>query len=127
MRLEKPGLVAERNNQNFRLVVIDQHRARLPTNEQLCARFALTRREADVALLLVERRRNTEIASALSISAHTARHHTEHVLEKLAVSRRTEVEKILLGAHLALGGLCLFALIHAGIGLFRIGGISLVA
>ena len=64
--------------------------------EPLCAstvaeRFGLTRREADVALQLVEGRSNAEIASALDISTHTARHHTESVLVKLGVKSRAQV------------------------------------
>jgi DNA-binding CsgD family transcriptional regulator len=54
-------------------------------------RFGLTQREADVALLLARRMRNAEIAEALFISPHTARHHVERVLEKLGVSGRVEV------------------------------------
>lgn len=64
--------------------------------EPLCAtrvaeRFGLTRREADVALRLVEGKSNAEIATALEISTHTARHHTESVLVKLGVKSRAQV------------------------------------
>lgn len=51
----------------------------------------LTPQEARVALLLRERRSNAEIAAALSISRHTARHHTERVLAKLGVRSRAAV------------------------------------
>jgi DNA-binding CsgD family transcriptional regulator len=44
-----------------------------------------------VALLLAERRSNTEIAGALGISPHTAKRHTERVLGKLGVSTRRAV------------------------------------
>ena len=54
-------------------------------------RFGLTRREADVALQLVEGRSNADIATALEISTHTARHHTESVLVKLGVKSRAQV------------------------------------
>ena len=53
--------------------------------------FSLTAREARVAGLLAERRSNREIADALGISAHTARHHTERVLSKLGVHSRAGV------------------------------------
>jgi len=59
--------------------------------EQLHGRFQLTERETQVAQLLVWRRSNAEIARALSISAHTARHHTENVLRKLGVHSRDAV------------------------------------
>ncbi|MFN2566322.1 MAG: response regulator transcription factor [Gemmatimonadaceae bacterium] len=54
-------------------------------------RYRLTRRESDVAQLLALGKSNAEIASILSISEHTARHHTERVLTKLGVSSRAAV------------------------------------
>ena len=39
-------------------------------------------------MLLAERRTNREIADALGVSASTARHHVEHVLGRLGVTRR---------------------------------------
>ncbi len=53
--------------------------------------LGLTKREADVARLLAERRSNLEIAAALCISPHTARHHTEQVLVKLGLHSRAGV------------------------------------
>ena len=58
--------------------------------DELRARFGLTGREAEVAVLLLQRRSNTEIAEALELSEHTARHHTERVLQKLGVASRRE-------------------------------------
>lgn len=54
--------------------------------------FGLTRREAEVALLLRSRMTNREIAVRLGMSEHTARHHTENILAKLGVSNRREIE-----------------------------------
>ena len=51
-------------------------------------RYGLTRRELEVATLLAQGRTNTAIASALHISTHTARHHTQRVLGKLGVHSR---------------------------------------
>jgi len=51
----------------------------------------LTRRERQVASLLALRASNTEIASRLGISAHTARRHTERILEKLNCRSRKDV------------------------------------
>jgi DNA-binding CsgD family transcriptional regulator len=56
--------------------------------------FCLTAREAEVARLLNVRRSNHEIARELGVSEHTARHHTENVLRKLAVKSRREVSAI---------------------------------
>ena len=55
--------------------------------DELCER-GLTRREAQVALLMAERFPHTEIASQLKIKPNTARRHCEKVLMKLGVSRR---------------------------------------
>jgi DNA-binding CsgD family transcriptional regulator len=65
----------------------------LPDPTVLRELFGLTAREADVALLLARRRRNAEIAEALFISPHTARHHVERVLEKLGVNSRDGVRE----------------------------------
>lgn len=56
----------------------------------LKSRYGLTDRELEVAALLADGRGNAAIAVALSISPHTARHHTQHVLGKLGVHSRAE-------------------------------------
>lgn len=57
--------------------------------------YGLTPREIEVAALLAGGRGNTAIASALGISPHTARHHTQHVLAKLGVHSRSEAGALL--------------------------------
>jgi DNA-binding CsgD family transcriptional regulator len=61
------------------------------TNDDLRSRFGLTTREIQVARLLAAGRSNAEITRALSVSAHTARRHTERVRAKLGVPTRTAV------------------------------------
>jgi DNA-binding CsgD family transcriptional regulator len=61
------------------------------------AALGLTPREAEVAVLLARRARDPEIAAALGVSVHTARHHTEKVLRKLGLRRRTDVAAVLAG------------------------------
>jgi DNA-binding CsgD family transcriptional regulator len=51
----------------------------------------LTAREREVARLLARRATNAEVAAALGLSGHTARRHTERVLQKLGVRSRTAV------------------------------------
>jgi len=51
----------------------------------------LTRRQRQIAGLLASRATNAEIAASLGISAHTARHHSQRVLEKLGITSRAEV------------------------------------
>jgi DNA-binding CsgD family transcriptional regulator len=69
----------------------------LSQSETLKERFGLTQRESEVALLLVARRTNQEIATALGTSAHTARHHTENVMRKMGTASRIEVATMLGG------------------------------
>ena len=57
----------------------------------LRARFGLTRQEARITRLLAEGWSNQEIAEKVSISTHTAKRHTEHVLHKLGARSRAEV------------------------------------
>ena len=57
---------------------------------------AITRRERQVMRLMALRATNTEIAWTLGISAHTARHHVQRVLEKLGVTSRSAVRDIML-------------------------------
>ena len=52
--------------------------------------FGLTARETEVAMLLAQGRSNVIIAKTLGVSTHTARHHTQRVLEKLKVHSRAE-------------------------------------
>jgi DNA-binding CsgD family transcriptional regulator/predicted ester cyclase len=59
--------------------------------EELCERVLLTRREAQVALMMAERFPHTEIATQLGIKPNTARRHCERVLKKLGVRRRQDV------------------------------------
>lgn len=77
------------------LVTIERARSSVPTRETLIRRFGMTGREADVALLLADGKRNAAIASELHISTHTARHHTESVLSKLNVHTRGEVARVI--------------------------------
>ena len=58
----------------------------------------LTAREWEIALLLAARATNAEIAKLLGISSHTARHHTQHILEKFAVRSRARMRDRILAA-----------------------------
>jgi DNA-binding CsgD family transcriptional regulator len=77
------------------LATLIRHTPVQPDPKELHTRFGLTKRQASVALLLAEGRSNEEIARALSISSHTARHHTEQVLAKLNAKSRAEVAPLI--------------------------------
>jgi DNA-binding CsgD family transcriptional regulator len=79
-------------------VVVVHARQRLSTQDvedRIRERYHLTRKEARVALLLAEQKSNEEIAEDLFISSHTARHHTQSVLNKLGVRSRREIAGLL--------------------------------
>ena len=78
------------------LVAIERHPDAYPSYRELQAAFRLTRAEARVATLLAERMSNREIARELDVTGHTARKHTEKVLLKLGIHRRTEVRRVLM-------------------------------
>ncbi len=72
--------------------------ATMPSSDTLRARLGLTKREAEVALLLAEGHTNGQIAEALFVSPHTARHHVENVMGKLDVTARAAVAARLMAA-----------------------------
>ena len=84
-------------------VVVVAHRQRTRrTAAELRERFGLTARQVEVAYLLAGRRRQAEVAEILGISVHTARRHTECVLQKLGVRSRDQVRAIVLhDAHIS--------------------------
>jgi DNA-binding CsgD family transcriptional regulator len=73
------------------LIMVEPPQATAVPDEALRLRFGLTRTEVRVARLLAEGRSNDGIAAEFEISPHTARHHTQHVLQKLGVSSRAQV------------------------------------
>jgi DNA-binding CsgD family transcriptional regulator len=58
-----------------------------PTDDAI----GLTPRQLQIARLLANRTTNAEIAASLGISVHTARHHSQKVLEKLGITSRADV------------------------------------
>jgi DNA-binding CsgD family transcriptional regulator/PAS domain-containing protein len=73
------------------LVVAERLTPEPPSREMLTRRYSLTSREAEIAIAVAEGKSNAEIATALVISPHTARHHVERVLAKLGVHSRAAV------------------------------------
>ncbi|MEP7065371.1 MAG: helix-turn-helix transcriptional regulator [Gemmatimonadota bacterium] len=74
--------------QTLALVLIDRASPALPSAECLRARFHLTPREAEVALLLAQGQSDVAIGLELGVSRHTARHHGERVFAKIGIHTR---------------------------------------
>lgn len=70
------------------LVLVRPACPRLPSERELRERFGLTRREAEVALLLARGLSNRRIAERLLLSPFTVRHHAQRVLQKVGVRSR---------------------------------------
>lgn len=77
------------------VVVLERCDRKPLADEAMLKRFRFTASEARVARLLADRLSNREIAWELDVTEHTARRHTEKVLQKLGVSRRAEVARAL--------------------------------
>jgi DNA-binding CsgD family transcriptional regulator len=60
----------------------------LPAPEVLRERYPLTKREAEVALLMAEGHSNAQIAENLFLSIHTVRRHVEGVFAKVGINSR---------------------------------------
>lgn len=70
------------------MVLVTRVGVELPDSDTLRERFGLSRREAEVALLLAEGLSNADIADRLFLSPHTARRHTANIYDKLGVNTR---------------------------------------
>jgi len=86
------------------IVSLDPPASPWPAPDALRQRFGMTRREAEVALLLARGLANNDAADALCISPHTVRRHTERVMAKLAVEARGQVAAAILAPETASGG-----------------------
>lgn len=74
------------------LVLID---SRDPLSDRDLEQAGLTRAEIRIARLVMRGRTNREIAVALGVSAHTVRHHVQHILDKAGVRSRTQLMETL--------------------------------
>lgn len=73
------------------IVALEPLAPRFMSEGDLRVGYGLTAAEARVAILLARGRSNTELAHELFISPHTAKRHTERVLQKLGARSRAEV------------------------------------
>jgi DNA-binding CsgD family transcriptional regulator len=60
----------------------------LPAAAEVRARHGLTRREAEIALLVAQGLSNEQISDRLFVSRHTGRHHVEALMDKLGLQGR---------------------------------------
>lgn len=76
-------------------VIVSRETRLCDDDTALMKRFALTRRECEVARAIGSGRSSQDISTRLGISIHTTRRHTERVFTKLGVSTRAAVAAIL--------------------------------
>lgn len=86
------------------LITVEAAIPELISPEAVRERFALTRKEAQVALLLAQRKSTPEIARELHSSPHTIRHHVRQVLAKLGIHSRRAVAAVLEAGSNGVGG-----------------------
>ena len=87
---ELVALPQELGDENV-LLLVTRTRLHLPEPGCLMARYALTARQAQVALLLAEGLTDKQVAARLGVSGNTARRHAEGLLRKLGVRTRAAV------------------------------------
>ena len=87
-------LPAETTAQRIGLLTIWRRPHEL-TDALLREKLGFSPREAEIALLLCERRTDAEIARALGISWHTVRSHIERIFTALGCHTRRDVAKLL--------------------------------
>lgn len=79
---DRPGVILCSRAQTLRT---------LPSDTELVQRYGLTKREAEVCLLMARGERNQRIARRLGITEHTIKLHARKVLTKLGISSRSAV------------------------------------
>lgn len=77
------------------LIIVQRARQLVREDARIRVRFGLTKREAQIARMLADGKSNADIAEALAISTHTARHHTGSVIAKLGLSSRAQVASLI--------------------------------
>ena len=85
------GIVLSRKLFTRTLVIAEQKPANINYNQLLKA--GISKREADILLLIDEGLSNQQIADKLFISEHTIKKHISNIFQKLQVERRTEAIK----------------------------------
>jgi DNA-binding NarL/FixJ family response regulator len=71
------------------------HRRSVPGRSDVFGVESLTGRELEVAELVVDRRTNREIAEELFLSTKTVETHMRHIFDKLGVSSRVDVARVI--------------------------------
>jgi two-component system, NarL family, nitrate/nitrite response regulator NarL len=85
----------------FAARLLTQLAARRPEAASAAATAALTPREREILNLIVRGASNKDIARRLGISVATVKNHVHHLLDKLAVRRRSQVSAVVQGLQLA--------------------------
>ena len=81
------------------ILIADPSASHALGTEQLVARYGLTRREADLAFLIVDGSRLAEAATLLGISVGTARQYLKCVFEKTGTHGQTDLVRLVLRGY----------------------------
>jgi DNA-binding CsgD family transcriptional regulator len=73
------------------VVVVEAGESDAVAESRIRSRFGLTPRQTQVARMLAQRYSSKEIARQLGVTVHTARRHSEAVLQRLGIHRRSDV------------------------------------
>jgi len=92
--LQKKKILISNRNENLYFITLQKDKGdRVPELDplNLSSHYGLTRREADVTLLVVKGYNNQEIADELFIGVSTVKTHISNIYGKLSVNSRTEM------------------------------------
>lgn len=92
--LQKKKILLSNRNENLYFITLQKDKGdRVPELDpiNLSSRYGLTRREADVTLLVVKGYNNQEVADELFVGLSTVKTHISNIYGKLSVNSRTEM------------------------------------
>ena len=88
--LRKSIIIRDARGKSVHITITIRVHHALPNAEAIQARLGLTHRQAEVAVLLADRRTDSEIAAELGISWHTVRSHVDRIFRALHCRTRRE-------------------------------------
>jgi DNA-binding CsgD family transcriptional regulator/PAS domain-containing protein len=97
----RPAYTVAGQNRAVSVTFADPERTPEADGDLLARLYGLTRRESDVAILLLQGRPPAAIATELAMTLNTVRTHIRHLFEKTGTDRLSELVRLLLRGPLA--------------------------